>query len=135
MSQGTGSGDMYQPGVCNIGAEERRRRRRSGHFGTGAAILFLVAIAVLRLPDYYGLASTIMFSGGAVGYLQDRLRFCAEYGRRGAFNLGGLDNDPRRVTDEAARKKDRRRAYQIFAYSAVIGVSLGVAGWFALTLL
>lgn len=135
MSQGTGSGETYQPGVCNIGPEERRRRRRSGHLGTGAGILLLVAIAVLRLPDYYGLASTVMFGAGAVGYLQDRFQFCAEYGRRGAFNLGGLDNEPQQVTDEAARKKDRRRAYQIFAYSAVIGVILGVAGWSALILI
>lgn len=135
MSQGAGSPETYQPGVCNIGPEERRRRRRSGHLGIGSAILFLVAIAVLQLPDYYALASTVMFSAGAVGYLQDRFQFCAEYGRRGAFNLGGLDTEPQQVTDAAARKKDRRRAYQIFAYSAVIGVILGVAGWLALSLL
>lgn len=135
MGESAGTTDSYQPGVCNIGTEERRRRRRVGHLGTAAGLFVLVAIGGLGLPAYYGLASTVFFIAGAIGYLQDRFRFCAHYGRQGEFNLGGLDAEPEQVDDETARKKDRRRARQISIYGIVVGIGAGVVGWLVLSLL
>lgn len=127
MVESGGAGE-YQPGVCNIGTEERERRRRAGHLGTAAGLFVVIAVALLSLPPYLALASSVFFISGATGYLQDRMRFCAYYGNRGEYNLGGLGDDPGVVTDEEARRADKRKARQIMVYSLVIGIGAGVAG-------
>ncbi len=127
--------DGYQPGVCNIGDPERRRRRRVGHLGVLAGVGLLVAVAILDQPAYYGLASTPFFIGGAVGYLQDRMRFCAYYGRAGEYNLGTLEESPETVTDETAREKDRRRSRQIYRNSLLSGLAAAVGGTLVLALI
>lgn len=116
----------YQPGVCNIGTPERQRRRRVGHLSTAGGLFVVAAIAALSLPSYYALASTPFFVGGAMGYLQDRLRFCAYYGRRGEYNLGGLENDPGSVPDTEAQERDRKRSRQIMLYSLGLGIGAAV---------
>lgn len=128
MAAGEPGAEGYQPGVCNIGTEERRRRRRSGHLGMAAALFVVAAIALLSLPWYYALTSIVFFIAGAMGYLQDRFRFCAYYGRDGKYNLGGLDSGPTVVTDQDAREADRRRSHRIMAYSLVAGLALGIIG-------
>jgi hypothetical protein len=128
MSDTAATSAQYQPGVCNIGTEERRRRRRVGHLGTGAGLLVLVLVAATNLPAYYALASSVFFIAGASGYLQDRFRFCAYYGREGEYNLGGLETGPSQVTDTDAREKDRKRARQIMAYSLFAGLGAGIVG-------
>lgn len=128
MAAGDPGNEGYQPGVCNIGTEERTRRRRSGHLGMAAALFVVAAIALLALPWYYALSSTVFFVAGALGYLQDRFRFCAYYGRDGKYNLGGLDSEPSVVTDQDAREADRRRSRRIMGYSLVAGLALGIVG-------
>lgn len=128
MADASADLDGYQPGVCNIGGPERKRRRRAGHLGVAAGLALLLAVALLDLPPYFGLASTPFFIGGAIGYIQDRLRFCAHYGRAGEYNLGSLDESPEPVTDETARRTDRRRSRQIFLYSLVSGLAAAIGG-------
>lgn len=123
-----GDADEYQPGVCNIGTEERQRRRRAGHLGTAVGLLLIAAVALLDLPPYYALASSVFFGLGASGYLQDRFRFCAYYGNRGEYNLGSLADGPEVVTDEDAKSADRRRARKIMLYSTAIGIGVAVLG-------
>jgi len=65
---------------------------------------------------------------GATGYFQDRFRFCAYYGNRGEYNLGSLDADPGVVSDEDARRADKRRSQQIMLYSLVVGIGASVVG-------
>ena len=128
MAETSADSGEYQPGVCNIGTAERQRRRRTGHLGSLAGVALLLAVGGLGLPPYYGLASTVFFIAGAVGYLQDRYQFCAYYGQRGEYNLGGLDQSPETVTDEAARRRDRQRSREIYAYSLVAGLGVGLLG-------
>jgi hypothetical protein len=40
------AGFGYQPGVCNIGPQEIRRRRRAGHVGLVAAASVAIGVAV-----------------------------------------------------------------------------------------
>ena len=124
----TGDADEYQPGVCNIGTEERERRRRAGHLGTAAGLLLIAAVALLDLPPYYALASSVFFIAGATGYLQDRFHFCAYYGNRGEYNLGPVEDGPAVVTEEDAKAADKRRARQIMVYSLVTGIGAAVVG-------
>jgi hypothetical protein len=62
----------------------------------------------------------------ASGYLQARLRFCAAFGSRGVFNLGGA-GDVEAVVDAESRRRDRRRATEIGLASLAIGLVVGAA--------
>jgi hypothetical protein len=53
-----------------------------------------------------------------------RQRFCANFGFRGVYNFDSLGHE-QQVTGDQAQAQDRRRALQITAISAAIG--LGVA--------
>ena len=101
--------DQYVPGACNIGPAEISMRRRFGHAG-------LVATAAL--------ATALLRSGAASGYLQARQRFCANYGFRGRYNFDRLGQE-QPVPGDQAQALDRRRSRQIAATSAAVG--LGVA--------
>jgi hypothetical protein len=115
----------YQAGVCNIGPAEIRRRRMAGHAGAVAAAAICFALAATGAPHALRLIVAVPAAVSAMGYIQARLHFCANYGSRGVFNLG----DPgllATVADEDARAKDRRRSLEIGLASAAIGVAVGM---------
>jgi hypothetical protein len=115
----------YQPGVCNIGPDEIRRRRRSGHIGLISAVgLFGVLVAVGAPPvarAIVGLPAVI----AASGYLQAHLRFCAGYGQVGVFNFGTV-GETDQVIDDGARAKDRAKARQIGLTSFAVGIAVAI---------
>ena len=115
----------YQPGVCNIGPAEIRRRRIAGHSGAIATVLLFAVLAAAGVPHLLRLVVAIPAALSATGYIQARLHFCANYGSRGVFNFG----DPgsiEAVADAEARAKDRRRSVRIGLASGAIGVVVGI---------
>jgi len=121
--------DGYQPGVCNIGPAEVARRRRAGYLGLIVAIGLAAALALIDAPSITRLLVAAPLTAGFSGFLQARMRFCANYGWRGMRNLGAL-GDAERVDDAASRTSDRRRSLEILAASS-LGALL-VATLFAL---
>ena len=115
----------YKAGVCNIGPAEIRRRRMSGHVGLGVALALLAVLVVIGAPPILRLAVVLPAAVSASGYIQARLRFCANYGWRGIFNVGEIGDDGE-VVDAAARAADRRRALRIGLSSLAIGVLVGL---------
>lgn len=115
----------YQPGVCNIGPAEIRRRRMTGHVGLVAAVGLLALLALAGAPPWMRLLAIAPATLSASGYVQARMRFCAHYGWRGIFNVGEIGDDMR-VDDRAARAADRRRALRIGLVSFAIGLAAGV---------
>ncbi|HWC40464.1 MAG TPA: hypothetical protein VHK02_00575 [Actinomycetota bacterium] len=115
---------QYVPGSCNIGPEEIALRRRAGH--VGLAVTAALGAALLRsdLHPAWRLALALPAAGSASGYLQARQRFCANYGWRGLYNFNARGQEQPVATADA-QEEDRRRALQISATSAAIG--LGVA--------
>lgn len=113
----------YQAGVCNIGPAEIQRRRMTGHVGLVAAVAVLVALVIIGAPAIARLLVFIPAAVSASGYLQARLRFCANYGWRGIFNTGKIGDDGQ-VVDPAARAADRRLALRIGLGSASIGLTV-----------
>jgi hypothetical protein len=116
----------YQPGVCNIGPAEIRRRRQIGYVGLAGAVAlgaFLLAVDAPALPR---LALALPVGVGLSGLLQARLRFCAGFGMAGLQNMGVLGQQSR-VQDERARAADRRTALRIHAVSMVGGLTAGIA--------
>jgi hypothetical protein len=119
------AGTAYQPGVCNIGPDEIRRRRRSGHVAFIATIVAFAVLVALGAPPIARLLLAIPAAGAASGYLQARLKFCAGFGSRGMFNFGPV-GDTHDVVDADARGRDRARARQIGLASVGIGVAVAV---------
>jgi hypothetical protein len=116
--------DQYVPGTCNIGAEEIALRRRAGHVGLAVTAAMAIALVRSDLHPAWRLTLTLPAAGAASGYLQARQRFCADFGFRGVYNFDTRGHE-QQVANDLAQAEDRRRALQISAASA--GIGLGVA--------
>jgi len=115
----------YQPGVCNIGPVEIRRRRMAGHGGLVAAVVLLAVLVAVGAPPVARLLVLVPAAVSASGYIQAWMRFCAAFGSAGIFNFGG-SGDAVSVADAEARAADRRRALQIGLASGAIGAVVAV---------
>ena len=115
----------YQPGVCNIGPAEIRRRRASGWWGLAIAVVFLgIAFAFGWAAPWRLLVALPVFLS-AQGFLQAAFHFCVGFASRGLYNFGDLGGEES-VQDAEFRRKDQRKALLIsllaFAIAAVVGV-------------
>ncbi len=115
----------YQPGVCNIGPAEIAKRRRAGHVGAAITIGALLVLLALHAPPLARLLIALPAAVSASGYMQAYLKFCAGFGQLGVFNFEG-PGTTEHVADEAARARDKARAYQISIGSGLIGLAVGV---------
>ena len=116
---------VYQPGVCNIGPAEIRRRRTSGYVGLGVAVVFLVIAFALGWGAPWRLLVALPVFLSAQGFLQAAFRFCVGFASRGLFNFGELGSEET-IHDREFRRKDQRKALLItvlaFAIAAVVSV-------------
>ncbi|QGA83832.1 hypothetical protein [Halomicrobium sp. LC1Hm] len=113
----------YQPGVCNIGRDERRKRRVAGIAGFLGAAAYVGGVLWFGLPERYLLGSFAFLFGGFVGVFQDYFRFCVAFGALARYDLSGSADDAGSVTDAEAVARDRKRAVQILA-AAVISAAV-----------
>ncbi len=119
----------YTPGVCNIGPPEIRRRRQGGIAGAAAAAALLAALLAAGAPRPWRLVVFLPAFIAAVGFLQAGLRFCAAYGLRGVYNVLKPAGQTETVGQRTFRRLDRRKALQIAALSALIGLAAALAAW------
>lgn len=119
----------YEPGICNIGPAEIRRRRRIGYLGLAGAVALGAVLLAVDAPAWARLAVAAPVTIGLSGFIQARARFCAGFGMAGLQNMGGLGEQVA-VEDSEARAADRRKALSINAAS--IGGGLAAAVAFAL---
>jgi hypothetical protein len=115
----------YQPGVCNIGPAEVRRRRRIGYLGIAGAVALGAVLLAADAPAALRLAVAAPATAGLSGLVQAHLRFCAGFGMAGLRNFGQLGQQEA-VDDAGARSADRRRALRIHAATAAGGLLIGV---------
>ena len=120
-----GEPGAYQPGVCNIGPAEVRRRRRSGHATLIASIVVLAVLVAAGAPHWTRLLLVLTAAGSASGYLQAWFHFCAGFGSRGVYNFGPLGT-VQAVADADARTRYRRRSVEIGLASLAIGLVVGI---------
>lgn len=118
-------GSTYQPGVCNIGPAEIRRRRQAGWIGLVSAVALAIILVALGAPSIVRLLVAIPAAAAISGFLQARLHFCAGFGMAGVQNLGEL-GARQRVEDDAARAADRRKALKIHAVSILGGLAIAL---------
>ena len=115
----------YQPGVCNIGPAEIRRRRMSGWVGLAVAVGFLILAFALGWAAPWRLLVALPVFLSAQGFLQAAFHFCVGFASRGLYNFGALGSEET-VHEAEFRRKDQRKALLItvlaFAIAAVVAV-------------
>jgi len=114
----------YQPGVCNIGPAQQRRRLLLGVVSFLLSIGLVAAVVAVGWPRWTLLAAVFPLYGAAMGYFQYRERFCVGFAGIGVFDVGDGTNQ---VLDEAALAADRKRAVRLNAKSLAVGVVGAVA--------
>ncbi|WP_262175162.1 hypothetical protein [Haloarcula laminariae] len=110
----------YQPGVCNIGAEQRRARRLSGIGSFGLALGVVLAVVLDVVPATTLWATAPFVFGGWVGLVQDYYGFCVAFGALARYDLSGSGGATGSVAEAEAVAADRRRAVTILAVAAVL---------------
>ncbi len=126
MIQYIDSASNYEPGVCNIGPAEIRRRRRIGYLGVAGAVALGAVLLAVDAPAWTRLAVAAPATVGLSGFIQARVRFCAGFGMAGLQNMGQLGEQVA-VEDSEARAADRRKALSIHAASIAGGLAAAVA--------
>ena len=121
----------YESGVCNIGADEIRRRNYGGWMGLLITAVAYAVLVVSGVNPWWRLLLFFPAAASASGFLQARLRFCTGFARRGIFNFGSL-GEAHQVVDQAARASDQRRGNQIAIYASLIGAAFALASVFIL---
>jgi hypothetical protein len=118
----------YQPGICNIGSEEIRRRVALGWAALGGTVALWAALLLIAAPAGWFVLVFLPAFGAALGFVQAAFRFCVYFGFAARFNFGG--GRAEKIASAAARRRDRRAALRILMTSFVIagGVALVAYG-------
>jgi hypothetical protein len=120
---------VYQPGVCNIGPAEIRRRRLSGWVGLGIAVLFLGLAFGLGWAAPWRLLVALPVFLSAQGFLQAAFHFCVGFASRGLYNFGALGTEES-VQDAEFHRADLRKALLITVLAGGIAAVVAVAAFF-----
>jgi len=112
----------YQPGVCNIGRNERRKRRTLGAASFLAAAAYVGVVLGTGRPAGLLLGSFPLLFGGFMGVVQDRMGFCAGFGALARYDLSGSGGGSGSVAEAEAVKRDRIKAFQVVAVAAAAAV-------------
>ena len=115
------SAAVYQPGVCNIGPAEIRKRRMSGWVGLAIAVVFLVVAFAFGWAAPWRLLVAVPVFLAAEGFLQAAFHFCVGFATRGLYNFGELGSEET-VQDAEFRRKDQRKGLLISALALAIAV-------------
>ncbi len=121
--------ERYVPGVCNIGKSERLARRQFGMLGLLLTLIFLGMLYYFPLQMSWRLLVFFPAAMSALGFLQERMHFCAYFGSVGVFNFGEAGRKDT-VTQAEFRKRDRMKALQIMIYSVAIGAAVAAAAYY-----
>ena len=108
----------YQPGVCNIGPAQQRRRLLLGVGSLLLAVVGVAAVLSMGWPQWALILTLFPLYGAAMGYFQYRERFCVGFAGIGVFDVG---EGTREVQDAEALDADRRRAVRLNAKSLAVG--------------
>lgn len=122
-----GNGD-YQPGTCNIGPAEIRRRQQVGLLGLAGTVVLGALLVALGAPRWTRLAVALPAAGALSGLMQARCKFCTGYAMAGLQNMGEL-GEQQPIEDAEARTADRRRALAMQALATIGGVVVAVVFW------
>ena len=117
--------DHYQPGTCNIGKTEVRRRYKIGFLGLGTMIIMILMIEFFHLPSFLKIFVFIPAFYSISGFIQAFNKFCYVYGLKGVASLVGRKKF-QKVSDAENFKADRKKAFNIIAIVTLNSVALTI---------
>lgn len=120
----------YVPGVCNIGAAERRTRRQAGWVGLIATVVVWVVPGLLGVSPYWRLFVFLPAMLGANGFLQaTTMGFYVDFGMRGVQKFTDTVGAASAVEDAESKRRDRGRSRLIILYSLLISAAAAVIAY------
>jgi hypothetical protein len=120
--------NQYIPGVCNIGNEEVKMRKRTGQIGLVVTIALWASFIWFNVPQIWRLTLFISAMMSATGFLQAYTHFCAYFGFASLFNFGDVGKTDS-VQQAEFRAKDKKKAWQIVVYSVLIGLTVALLAY------
>lgn len=120
--------NKYVPGVCNIGDEEIKMRKRTGQIGFVVTIALWMSFMWFDVPQIWRLTLFIPAMMSAIGLLQAYMHFCAYFGFASLFNFGNVGKTDS-VSQAEFRAKDRKKAWQIVIFSILIGLAIALVAY------
>jgi len=115
----------YIPGACNIGSAEIARRRNFGWVSLAVSIILFIVLVWTGANPFWRLFLFFPAAAAASGFLQAYFHFCSGFARLGVYNFGA-PGQTTKIEDETARKKDKRKGFQITLIAALFGAVLAV---------
>ncbi|MWV65721.1 hypothetical protein GRS48_12950 [Halorubrum sp. JWXQ-INN 858] len=116
----------YQPGVCNIGPAERRKRLLLGVASLLGSVVLVAAVLAVGWPLWTLLFVLFPLYGAAMGFLQYRERFCVGFAGIGVFDVGGGTHE---ITDPQALEADRKHAVRLNTKALAVGAVGALAAY------
>lgn len=121
--------NKYIPGVCNIGDEEIRMRKRTGQIGLVVTIALWALFIWFDVPQIWRLTLFIPAMMSATGFMQAYMHFCAYFGFASLSNFGPKVGETDTVQQTEFRAKDRKKAWRIVINSTIIGLVIALLGY------
>jgi hypothetical protein len=122
--------NVYTPGVCNIGPEEVKMRVRAGWLGLIATVVIGAFLFWLQSAPWTRLVLFLPAFVSAVGFIQAQMHFCVAFASKGLFNMDKAVGVTESVDKAEFRKADQKKAIQIWTYSFLIALAVGVVAYF-----
>jgi hypothetical protein len=114
----------YQPGACNIGPVQRRRRATIAAVAFVLALGWTVGTAVGLLPEPVLVGVFVPLSMGFEWGLQAHTAFCVRLALLDRYDFRGAGGEASQVTGRTDRRADDLQAAKL----AVAGVACGAVG-------
>jgi len=112
----------YIPGVCNIGPKERVLRVKAGKICAGIFVVLFLILYFTHAPAGLRFFLFLPAFVGSLGFIQNGMRFCVNYGFRGLFNVEKSAGNADTVEQAEYRRVDQEKAVEIISYSVITGL-------------
>lgn len=122
----------YQPGVCNIGKNEIRKRYALALVGFIISAIAAYAIFSFNLTRLALFVPFILLLFGFEGFYQGYFKFCAGFAAKGVYDFSGSGDSKGKVNDPESHKRDMKMAHRIHLYSIISSVIIVAILYFVL---
>ena len=112
----------YIPGVCNIGPDEIKMRKKFGWISTGISVILFLFFLIFHTSPSYRLIIFLPIMSAAIGFLQAYFHFCVAFGFSGIYNVLKPAGQTETVVQMEFRKQDRQKAIKITVLAVLVGV-------------
>ncbi len=116
----------YNPGKCNIGPKEIKKRYTFGIVGFIASAALFIILYRLNAGYLFYLFEIIPILIGFIGIYQGYFRFCVANAYRGIYDLSDVGGGKGVIRDDISHREDLKHARIIIYYAVLSSILLGI---------